>query len=221
MKICNIVGTRPQFIKYAMMEKEMRDHRNVLIHTGQHYDKKLFKIFFDELNIGHPDYNIGIGSGNYGWQIGELIKRLFDTIKEEKPDVVLVYGDCNSTYAGAVATNLHHIPLAHVEAGLRCFDWKMAEEFNRVQTDHCSRFCFAPTQSAMKFLKKEGLGSRSYLVGNLHYDSFLFYRNQFQLSNIINELDVEKGQYYLATVHRTETLQNPEKLKSIFLRLIN
>ena len=216
MKICNIVGTRPQFIKYAMMEQEFNGHKNILVHSGQHYDKVLYQQFFDELLIRHPDYNIGIGSGNYGWQVGELVKRLYDIIKGVSPDVVLVYGDCNTTYAGAVATNLCHLPLAHVESGLRCFNWRMIEEFNRVQTDHCSRFCFAPTETAMFYLEKEGLGELSYLVGDLHYDSYLYYKDRFAETDILDKIGVKPDGYYLSTIHRAETLDDPDKLIGLF-----
>lgn len=216
MKIMNIIGTRPQFIKYAMIEKELHDHTNILVHSGQHYDKGLFKIFFDEFNLGHPHYNIGIGSGSYGWQVGELIERIYDIIEIVKPDCVLVYGDCNTTYAGAVATNLHRLPLAHIESGLRCFDWKMIEEFNRVQTDHCSQWCFAPTKSAMKHLSNEGLSKKSYLVGNLHYECFLHFHKKIMSSTILDTFKIKPDTFYLATIHRFETLHDYKKLQQVF-----
>lgn len=215
MKICNIVGTRPQFIKYSMMERKLDGHNNILVHSGQHYDKLLFKIFFDELQINHPNYNIGIGSGNYGWQIGELVKRLYDIIYGVKPDCTIVYGDCNTTYAGAIVSNLCGIPVVHVESGLRCGDWKMVEEFNRIQTDHCSRICFAPTTKAMNNLLKEGLGSRSHLVGDLHYDAYKTFKKTFNDSPILDEFNLSFNKYFLATVHRSETLSDDTKLKSV------
>ena len=176
MKIVSIIGARPQFIKAVLVSEEMRKHhKEILVHTGQHYDDDLSRIFFDELGIPSPDYNLGVGSDTHARQTGKMMMSIEDTLIAEKPDLVLVYGDTNSTLAGALAAVKLHIPVAHVEAGPRMFDKDIPEEVNRVLTDHISSLLFAPTQTAVDNLKREGIADSVHLTGDVMLDSFLHF----------------------------------------------
>lgn len=179
MKLLTVIGARPQFIKAATVSRVVAgrdDVREVIVHTGQHYDANMSDVFFDELSIPKPDYHLGIGGGGHGQMTGRQLEVIEEVLLKERPDCVLVYGDTNSTLAGALAAVKLHIPVAHVEAGLRSFNRKMPEEINRVLTDHASDFLFAPTQTAMANLANEGIsGDKTHLVGDVMYDAALFY----------------------------------------------
>ncbi len=218
MKILTVVGARPQFIKAAPVSKALRNagHHEFLVHTGQHYDHAMSQIFFDELGIPQPDINLGVGSGSHGRQTGEMLIRLEEVIRDQQPDWVLVYGDTNSTLAGALAAVKLHVPVAHVEAGLRSFNRSMPEEHNRVLTDHCADLLFCPTQTAVDNLANEGITQGVYLVGDTMYDAVLqFGELARQRSRILETLGLTPRQYLLATVHRPYNTDNPENLRSI------
>ena len=217
MKIVTIVGARPQFIKVVLVSKELRKkHKEVLVHTGQHYDIELSKIFFDDLDIPHPDYNLEVGSDTHARQTGKMMTSIESVLTTEKPALVLVYGDTNSTLAGALAAVKVHIPVAHVEAGPRMFDKAVPEEVNRVLTDHVSSLLFAPTQTAVDNLKREGIEEGVYLTGDVMLDSFLhFHKIAEQNSKILNELGLRKTRYLLATVHRARNTNDEENLRNI------
>ncbi|MFW5804279.1 MAG: non-hydrolyzing UDP-N-acetylglucosamine 2-epimerase [bacterium] len=212
--MCNIIGARPQFIKQATISRVVKnrdDIEEIIIHTGQHYDKNMSEQFFRELEIPEPEYNLGIGSGPHGLQTGKMLQKIEEVLIQEYPDCVLVYGDTNSTIAGALAAAKLHIPVAHVEAGLRSFNRKMPEEINRIGTDVISDILFAPTQTAMDHLKKEGLSNRSFFSGDVMYDSVLFYANKLK-NSITNH---NYSDFYLATIHRPANTDNIENFKSI------
>jgi len=218
MKVVSIVGARPQFIKAVLVSKELRkNHEEILVHTGQHYDMELSRIFFDELGIPKPDYNLGIGSDTHARQTGRMMMSIEDTLVAEKPDLVLVYGDTNSTLAGALAAVKLHIPVAHVETGPRMFDKSIPEEVNRVLTDHISSLLFAPTQTAVVNLKKgEGIVDGVYLTGDVMLDSFLYFSKvALKVSKILNKLTLSKGEYLMATVHRARNTDYKENLRDI------
>jgi len=213
-----VVGARPQFIKAAPVSKAIRKagHQEILVHTGQHYDYGMSKVFFEELSISEPDVNLGVGSGAHGWQTGQMLIRIEKVLLAEKPDCVLVYGDTNSTLAGALAAVKLQIPLAHVEAGLRSFNREMPEEHNRVLTDHCSDFLFCPTQTAVVNLAKEGITHGVNLVGDTMYDAVLQFSGiAHERSTILQELGLKPKGYMLATVHRPYNTDIPENLRDI------
>jgi len=229
MKLLNVVGARPQFIKVGpvlrAIEEHNREHpdcpiQEVLVHTGQHYDYEMSRVFFEELKLKEPDYHLGVGSGSHAYQTGEMLKRIEEVLLKEEPDWVLVYGDTNTTLAGALAAAKLHIPVAHVEAGLRSFNKRMPEEINRVLTDHVSDLLFCPTQTAVENLKKEGITQGVHLVGDVMYDSVLYNAKLAeQKSNILKELRLKPKEYALATIHRAENTDNPERLRAIFQAL--
>lgn len=217
MKIVTIVGARPQFIKAVVLSRELRKkHKEVLVHTGQHYDNEMSKIFFDELGIPHPDYNLGVGSDTHATQTGKMMMSIEKILLDEKPDLVLVHGDTNSTLAGSLAAVKIHIPVGHVEAGPRMFDKEMAEEVNRVLTDRISSLLFAPTETAVSNLKREGISEGIYLTGDVMLDSFLHFRKIAERnSRKVDQLGLGAKSYLLATVHRAENTDDEENLKNI------
>jgi UDP-N-acetylglucosamine 2-epimerase len=226
MKVVNVVGARPQFIKLAPILKAVERHnqqypnrpiQEILVHTGQHYDYEMSQVFFDELGLKVPDYHLGVGSGSHGYQTGEMLKRIEEVLLKEKPDLVMVYGDTNTTLAGGLAASKLHIPVAHVEAGLRSFNKKMPEEINRVLTDHLSDLLFCLTQTAVENLRREGIEKGVYLVGDVMYDAVLLYLDLAERkSEIMERLGLKPKSYALATVHRAENTDQPERLRTIF-----
>ena len=220
LKILTLVGARPQFIKAAAVSRIARslDHiTEVLVHTGRHYDHNMSDVFFTELDIPKPDYHLGIGSASHGAQTGKMLEAIEQVLINEKPDWVLVYGDTNSTLAGAIAATKLHIPIAHVEAGLRSFNRRMPEEINRVLTDHASNLLFTPTAIASKNLDKEGIASdRIHLVGDVMYDASLYYVQKAELaSHILDSLNLQPKNYILSTIHRAENTDNSDRLRAI------
>jgi UDP-GlcNAc3NAcA epimerase len=217
IRIANIVGARPQFIKCASVSREIRARKGieeVIIHTGQHYDKNMSQIFFRELDIPEPDINLGVGSGSHAVQTASMLTGLEEIFQNIKPDWVLVYGDTNTTLAASLAAVKLGIRIAHVEAGLRSFNRDMPEEINRIVTDHVADMLFAPTKTAMDLLEKEGLAGRSNLTGDVMYDSVLHSKNlaenKFSRKNI-----VPFENYYLATIHRQENTDVAERMGKI------
>lgn len=216
MKIVSVVGARPQFIKTFPISRELRKkHEEILVHTGQHYDFEMSKLFFDQLRIPKPDYNLGVGSGYQGEQIGKMLIEIEKVLVKEKPNFVLVYGDTNSTLAGALASSKLHIPLGHIEAGLRSFDKFMPEEINRILTDHMSRILFAPTKTAVDNLKKEGITNGVYLTGDVMYDALLHCIKIAEKSKILKKFDIKPMNYFLVTVHRQSNTDNAKNLSNI------
>ncbi|MCJ7445385.1 MAG: UDP-N-acetylglucosamine 2-epimerase (non-hydrolyzing) [Methanotrichaceae archaeon] len=221
MKVASIVGARPNFIKLSPVSRELRKKMDeIIIHTGQHYDYEMNKIFFDELGIPTPDFHLEVGSGFHGYQTGEMLKRIEKILIKEKPDVVLVFGDTNTTLAGAIAAAKLSLKVAHVEAGLRSFDRKMPEEVNRILVDHCSSLLFCPTETAELNLKKEGIIENVYLTGDVMVDAqrtcMIIAQDR---SKIMDELSLMPKSYYLATVHRASNTDDPDNLRSIALAL--
>ena len=222
MKIVTVIGARPQFIKAAPVSKALQaaGHREFLVHTGQHYDYGMSQVFFDELGLPQPDVNLGVGSGNHGHQTGQMLIGIEEILLTEKPDWMLVYGDTNSTLAGALAAVKLHIQLAHVEAGLRSFNRKMPEEHNRVLTDHCANLLFCPTQTAVDNLAKEGIFNGVHQVGDTMYDAVLqFLDIARQRSIVLTSLGLQPKSYLLATIHRASNTDSMENLHNIFSAL--
>jgi UDP-GlcNAc3NAcA epimerase len=217
MKILSIVGARPQFIKAAPVSRALRQvAHEVLVHTGQHYDYGMSAVFFDELDIPAPDYNLGVGSGAHGWQTGQMLMRIEEVLLQERPGWVLVYGDTNSTLAGTLAAVKLHIPFAHVEAGLRSFNRSMPEEHNRVLTDHAADLLFCPTETAVGNLVREGITRGVHLVGDVMYDALVYNIGLArQRSDVLKRLCLEPDNYALVTIHRPRNTDDPERLHNI------
>lgn len=224
MKALSVVGARPQFIKSLAVSRALRArHTEVLVHTGQHYDYEMSKVFFEGLNLPEPDYNLGVGSGNHGEQTGRMLMALEGPIAAEGPNVVLVYGDTNSTLAGALAAAKLNVPVAHVEAGLRSYNRSMPEEINRVVADHVSSMLFCPTPHAVENLAREGIRDGVVMTGDVMIDAArLSAEAAGKTSSIMRELSLRPRGYFLATVHRasnTDKLGNLERIVEAFLAL--
>lgn len=218
MKILSIVGARPQFVKLSPIAHALAaaGHDHVIVHTGQHYDVKMSDVFFDDLAIPAPDVHLGVGSGSHGVQTGAMLSALDAVLDEHRPDWVLVYGDTNSTIAGALSAVKMHLSLAHLEAGLRSFNRRMPEEHNRVLTDHAADLCLAPTQTAIDHLTREGLGDRSVLVGDVMTDVCLRIAGQVRDSTPPLPEGVDPTRDYLvSTIHRAENTDDPDRLREI------
>lgn len=220
MKILTIIGARPQFIKAAVVSRVLRKQaltNEVIIHTGQHFDANMSDVFFDELDIPHPDYNLGIGGGTHGQNTGRMIEGIENILQKEKPDWVLVYGDTDSTLAGTLAAVKLHIPVAHVEAGLRSFNRRMPEELNRILTDHASSLLFTPTLTATQNLSCEGIqGDKVISTGDVMLDAAIFYGKVAERhSNILKTHRLSEKSYVLATLHRQENTDDIVRLSAI------
>ena len=222
-KIVTIIGARPQFIKAAMVSKALNNEiEEIIVHTGQHYDKNMSEIFFEQLEIPKPKYNLGIGSGSHGKQTGEMLIKIEEVLLKEKPDYVMVYGDTNSTLAGALAASKLLIPVIHIEAGLRSYNMKMPEEQNRILTDHISTILICPTETAVENLKREGIMNNIYITGDVMCDSVIYYSSlaekKISKSNI-NLVPIYKkkkiDEWYLATIHRAENTMDNKNLTNI------
>jgi UDP-GlcNAc3NAcA epimerase len=220
MKVLTIIGSRPQFVKAAVLSRvfaSMSGVEELLVHTGQHFDDKMSQIFFDEMEIPTPHYNLEINSLGHGAMTGRMLEGIESLIIKEKPNWVLVYGDTNSTLAGALAAKKIHVKVAHVEAGLRSFNMQMPEEINRILTDRISDVLYAPTQTAVDNLKKEGFDnfpSKIVLSGDVMQDAALFYAQKAEEKSTLDK-NLLKGDFVLSTIHRQENTDNPENLKAI------
>lgn len=232
-KIITIVGARPQIIKSSAISRAVRGAfkgqiDEIIVHTGQHYDENMSKVFFDEMEIPQPNYNLNVGSGSHGAQTAKMLEGLEDIFLSEKPDGVIVYGDTNSTVAGALAAAKIHIPLIHIEAGLRSYNKAMPEEINRIASDHMSTLLFSPTHSGIDNLKKEGFSTKNeglasadnpyvFHCGDIMYDNSLYFSTvSDEKSSILEELGLEPNGYILGTVHRDSNTDINENMESIF-----
>ncbi len=236
IKIVTIIGARPQIIKAAALSRAIRNKYygeigEVIIHTGQHYDENMSNVFFNEMGIPEPDYNLGVGSGTHGRQTAAMIEKIEDILIKEKPDFVVLFGDTNSTLAGSVAAAKIHIPIAHIEAGLRSFNKSMPEEINRIVCDHTSTLLFTPTRAGLNNLIREGFKPHNnppyttdnpgvFHCGDVMYDNSLFFGELAEKkSDILERLNIISGGFVLATIHRDNNTDNPERLSAIFAAL--
>ncbi len=233
MKIVTLIGARPQIIKAAALSRTIKNKfsdkvREVIVHTGQHYDANMSQVFIDELGIPEPDYNLNIGSGSHGVQTAGMITGTEEILLREKPDYLVLYGDTNSTLAGAIAASKIHVPIAHIEAGLRSFNKNMPEEINRIMADHASTLLFSPTETGLKNLIHEGFDKDSqppftadrpgiFHCGDVMYDNSLHFRKiAEEKSDILKMQQLEEKPFFLATVHRDNNTDQPERLNAIF-----
>jgi len=236
-KIVTIVGARPQIIKAAALSRAIKNKyskeiKEIIVHTGQHYDNNMSQVFFDELGIPTPDINLNVGSGSHGKQTAKMIEGLEDVFISEKPDAVVVYGDTNSTLAAAVAASKIHVPLVHIEAGLRSFNKKMPEEINRIMCDHASTLLFSPTSTGLKNLINEGFNEKAeapfhmdnpgiFHCGDVMYDNSIHFSElSAERSSILENNNLKEGEFILSTIHRNDNTDNPEHLTAIFESLI-
>ena len=219
MKVVSVVGARPQFIKVASISRVLRrQHTEVLVHTGQHYDDNMSAVFFEELDIPAPDYYLGVGSGPHGAQTGAMLMRIEKVLLTEKPGWVLVYGDTNSTLAGALAAAKLHIRVAHVEAGLRSFNRAMPEEINRIVADHVADLLLCPSQTAVDNLAAEGITRGVHLVGDVMADALAFAAERARCrSTVLERLGLRRRDYLLVTVHRAENTDDLDRLRNILM----
>ena len=218
MKVLTIVGARPQFIKAAAVSRVLRQkHEEILVHTGQHYDYEMSGIFFDGLELPRPDINLEVGSGSHAQQTGAMLKGIEDALLSTRPDALLIYGDTNSTVAGALAAAKLSIPVVHIEAGLRSFNRRMPEEINRVVADHLSELLLCPSETAIDNLAAEGITKGVHLVGDVMLDVLNWARSRTgsQPPTVLARAGVERGRYVLVTVHRSENTDDPERLSGI------
>jgi UDP-GlcNAc3NAcA epimerase len=233
MKIITVVGARPQFIKASAISRAFRAHyanqvTELIVHTGQHYDNNMSDVFFDELELPKPAYNLHIGSMGHGAQTGEMMVALEKVMLDEKPDAVIVYGDTNSTLAGALTAAKLNIPVIHIEAGIRSFNRTMPEEVNRIMTDHVSTLLFSPTKAGLQNLQNEGFNRKmqehitpskplAYHCGDIMYDNSLYFAEAAaQKSDVLNRLGIEDKPFILATIHRNNNTDDPQRLEGIF-----
>ncbi len=225
MKVVTVVGARPQFVKAAAVSRVIREkYTEILVHTGQHYDNNMSDVFFEELHIPRPDINLGVGSGSHAKQTAEMLVGIEEVLLREKPDYLLVYGDTNSTLAGALAASKIHVPIIHVEAGLRSFNMRMPEEQNRILTDRISKLLLCPTDVAVENLKREGLTEGVYNVGDVMCDAVLYYSRLLDekpaeyyfshLQGLFESIETVQ-EWYLSTIHRAENTDNIGKVKEI------
>jgi UDP-GlcNAc3NAcA epimerase len=237
LRVMNIVGARPQIIKASAISRAIskefsEEIEEIVVHTGQHYDRELSEVFFDELEIRMPDFNLQVGSGRHGRQTGMILERIEDVMLSEKPDCVVIYGDTNSTLAAALAASKQHFPVVHIEAGMRSFNKQMPEELNRIMADHASTLLFAPTNTAFKNLMTEGFrpenvspysinNPRVILTGDIMYDNSLFYADlaEKKKQNLLHNMNIEEGKFVLVTIHRDINTDDPERLGNIFSTL--
>lgn len=213
-KLITIVGARPQFVKAAVVSREISDNnsaiKEIIVHTGQHFDNNMSEVFFEELKIPKPNYNLEIGGGTHGQNTGRMIEKIEEVLIKEKPDCIVVYGDTDSTLAGAIAAVKLHIPIAHVEAGLRSFNNFMPEEINRIITDRISEILFTPSSFATQNLINEGISKdKIHQVGDIMYDAAKYYSSIYDHNNIlVNKFNLSPQNYHLATIHRAENVDN-------------
>lgn len=223
MRIMTVLGARPQFIKAAAFSRQIKSNPNfteVLVHTGQHFDANMSDVFFKEMSIPEPNYRLETGGLNHGAMTGKMLMELEPLVLKEKPDVMMVYGDTNSTLAGALVAAKLHIPVAHVEAGLRSFNRHMPEEINRILTDHVSDWLFCPTETAVQNLKRDGVDSNKiHQVGDIMFDAALFYKEHLMPSPETQNFCDKHSDFVLCTIHRAENTDDPQKLQSIFSAL--
>lgn len=224
MRLLTIIGARPQIIKAAAISRAIAQHHATaveehLLHTGQHYDQRMSQVFFDELGIPAPTYNLGVGSGSHGWQTARMLEGIEKVLTEKRYDGVVVYGDTNSTLAGTLAASKLHIPVFHIEAGLRSNNMAMPEEQNRIVADHLGTRLYAPTATAIHHLQTEGLASRAICCGDVMLDNTLHYLPQADASNTLQSNGLQKGCYALATLHRDFNTDQPERLRNIVAAL--